>query len=238
MKYFSQSMSAVMIATAVLLSSQAWADDATHRISVTGIGEVSAAPDKATISVSIEARAKRMKDAREQVSSVVGRALAVTDALEIDRKYVNTSASTIRPEYRYHDGKRSFEGYYVSRQVLIDLRDLDNIGPLTEKLLDAGINNVSPPNLGSTKAADLKREALKRAIADAKLNAEIIADALGQKLGKALQVNAHSNHHRPVPQPMMMKAAFAEADSAAPANGYETGEIRFSANVNASFAIE
>lgn len=219
------------------LSSHAEPEQAS--INVSGFGEVSAAPNKAMISVSIEARRKRIQDARDEVSAVIGRTLAVTDSLNIERKYVNTSASTIRPEYRYNNGKRSFEGYYVSRRVLIDLRDLENIGPLTEKLLDAGINNVSPPSLGSTKAAELKREALKRASQDAKRNAQTIADALEVKLGKPISVNANSNNHRPTPRPMMMKSvAYADAESAAPAETYETGEIRFSANVNARFAID
>lgn len=219
------------------LSSHAEPEQAS--INVSGFGEVSAAPNKAMISVSIESRRKRIQDARDEVSAVIGRTLAVTDSLDIERKYVNTSASTIRPEYRYNNGKRSFEGYYVSRRVLVDLRDLENIGPLTERLLDAGINNVSPPSLGSTKAAELKREALKRASQDAKRNAQIIADALEVKLGKPISVNANSNNHRPAPRPMMMKsAAYADAESVAPAETYETGEIRFSANVNARFAID
>jgi uncharacterized protein YggE len=219
------------------LTSQA--EDEQPSINVSGVGEISAAPDKAMVSVSIESRRKRIQEARDEVAAVIGRTLAVTDSLDIDRKYVNTSASTIRPEYRYDNGKRSFQGYYVSRQVLIDLRDLDNIGPLTEKLLDAGINNVSPPSLGSTKAADLKRQALKRATEDAKRNAQIIAEALDVKVGKPISVNAHSNNHRPTPRPMMMKsAAYADAESFSPAETYETGEIRFSANVNARFSIE
>lgn len=232
-------LAALMLATACLLPLGAQADEATPSINVAGIGEISASPDKAMITVSIESRQKRIAEAREEVSAVISRALSITDLLNIDRKYVNTSGSTIRPEYRYNNGKRSFEGYYVSRQVQVDLRDLDNIGPLTEKLLDAGINNVSPPSLGSTKGAELKRKALKLAAADAKLNAQVIADTLGIKLGKPLNISAHSNNHNPVPQRMMMKsAAYADESGAAPSQTYETGEIRFSANVNASFAIQ
>lgn len=239
MKFLPTALTAPLLAIALLLPLAAQADETkTASIHVSGVGEVSATPDKAMISVSIESRQKRIQEARDEVSGVISRTLAVTDSLEIDRKYVNTSASTIRPEYRYNDGKRSFIGYYVSRQVLIDLRDLDNIGPLTEKLLDAGINNVSPPSLGSTQAAELKREALKRATQDAKLNAQVIADSVGATLGKPLQISAHSNNHNPVPRGMMMKAAYADAEGAAPSATYETGEIRFSANVNASFEIE
>lgn len=231
-------LSAFLIAASLLLPLSLQAEEAKPSINVSGIGQVSASPDKAMITVSIEARRKRIQEARDEVSAVISRALSITDMLEIDRKYVNTSGSTIRPEYRYNNGKRSFEGYYVSRQVLVDLRDLENIGPLTEKLLDAGINNVSPPNLGSTQAAELKRQALKLAAADAKLNAEVIADTLGVTIGKPLNISAHSNNHNPVQPRMMMKAAYAEDSAAAPSQTYETGEIRFKANVNASFAIE
>ena len=51
-------------------------------------------------------------------------------------------------------------------------------------------------------------------------------------------ISAHSNNHNPMSRGMMMKAAYADAEGAAPSATYETGEIRFSANVNASFEIE
>lgn len=217
------------------LSAQAANDDSAS-INVSGNGQVTAIPDKAVITVSVEARSKNFKQAREQVNGVVLRALGITDDLKIDRKYVNTSNSRINPEYRYTDRKRVFEGYYVSRQVIVDLRNLEHIGLLTEQLLDAGITNVSAPQFGSTQAASLKREALKRATADAMANAKAVAEELGVKRGKPLSINANS-HHNPGPRPVMMKAAYAES-SADAANSYETGEIRFSASVNARFAID
>lgn len=224
------------LSIALPLSSQA-GEHPPASLNVSGTGQVSATPDKAMISVSVEARSKRVQEARDEVNAVIARALGITDGLNIERKYVNTSNSQIRPEYRYHERKRIFEGYYVSRQVIIDLRNLELIGTLTEKLLDAGINNVSPPQLGSSKAVALQRQALKRATADAMANAKAVADTLGVKVGKPLSVNANSRHN-PGPRPvMMMKADYAESSSGAAAT-YETGEINFSASVNASFAID
>lgn len=224
----------LVLSMALPLTSQA--NDDAASINVSGNGEISAAPDKAVISVSVEARSKNFKQARDEVNAVIARALGITDALKIDRKYVNTSNSQIRPEYRYHERKRIFEGYYVSRQVIVDLRNLEQIGELTEKLLDAGINNVSPPQLGSTKAAALKRQALKRATSDAMANAKAVASSLGVTVGKPLSVNANS-HHNPGPRPVMMKMAYSESSADAGAT-YETGEIRFTANVNIRFAID
>lgn len=224
------------LSIALPLSSQA-GEHPPASINVTGTGQISAAPDKALISVSVEARSKRVQEARNEVNAVIAKALGITDGLKIDRKFVNTSNSQIRPEYRYHERKRIFEGYYVSRQVIVDLRKLEQIGTLTEQLLDAGITNVSPPQLGSSKAATLQRQALKRATADAMANAKAVADTLGVTVGKPLSINANS-HHNPGPRPvMMMKADYAESSGGAAAT-YETGEIRFSANVNASFAID
>lgn len=235
------SITSLALLSSLVFSSLSHADSQPHEpepsINVSGIGEVSVSPDKAIITVSIEARRKRIQAARDEVNAVIGRALAVTDSLAIERQYVNSSASNIRPEYRHHNGKRNFEGYYVSRQLVIDLRDLEQIGALNEKLLDAGINNVSAPRLGSTQAAEHKRQALTQASKDARKNAQALASGLGVKLGKVLSLNAHSNHHNPLPRGMMMKAAYAEADTAAPSETYETGQIRFRANVNARFAI-
>lgn len=231
----SRLVTCMVLSLGLLIPLASQADEPAH-IAVTGHGQVSTTPDKAVITVSVEARSKDFKQAREQVNGVVLRALGITDELNIDRQYVNTSNSRINPEYRYTDRKRVFEGYYVSRQIIVDLRNLEHIGLLTERLLDAGITNVSSPQFGSTQAASLKRQALQQATADAMANAKAVASGLGLQLGKPLSINANS-HHNPGPRPVMMKAAYAES-SADATNSYETGEIRFSANVNARFAID
>ena len=91
----------------------------------------------------------------------------------------------MQPEYRWNekDRKRVLLGYAVTRQVDIELRDLDKLGTLLEKAVDAGVNQVGDPVLDSTRRKELERQAMTKAVEDARLNAETLATAAGVKLG-------------------------------------------------------
>ena len=222
-----------------LLSFATYADERQDSIiSVSGFGEIIVDPNKATIHVSVESRKKTQKEARDDVNNVVIKATSVIEKLDIDKKYVNSSRSQIRPEYRYTNNRRVFNNYYVSRQLIIDLRDLEKIGPLMESLLDAGISNVSPPNFSSTELDDLKRKALAIATKDARKNATVIAKSLDVKLGNVKSFNYNNSRHnsrQPSPRYAMAMADSAKSEAS---ETYEVGQIPVSVNVNATFYID
>ena len=53
----------------------------------------------------------------------------------------------------------------------------------SESSIDLGVNQVGDPRLDSSKRQELVREALAKAVVDARQNAEVIAKAAGAKLG-------------------------------------------------------
>lgn len=226
---------------AASLSQVALADDHVRDVSVNGFGEISVAPDRATLSFAVEARDKNLDQARDQVSSVVAKTLAIADELGIQRKYVVSSHSNIRPEYTHHykSGERSFSGYFVNRQVSVYLQDVELLGVVTEKLLDAGINNVSSPKFSHSKEEQLRRKALAAAATDARANAIAMAAALGNSVGDTLNISSNVQTNSPAPAPRMMKMASASlADGAAPAAGYSAGQIIINATVSARFQLK
>ena len=111
--------------------------------------------------------------------------LALTRELKIDPKHVNATRLQVQPEYRWNenDRKRVLLGYMVSRQIEVELRDLDQLGTLLERAVDAGVNQVGDPMLDSSRRKELEREAMTKAVEDARLNAEALARAAGAKLG-------------------------------------------------------
>ena len=61
------------------------------------------------------------------------------------------------------DRKRVLLGYLVSRQVQVELRDLELLGTLLERAVDAGVNQVNDPVLDSSRRKQLEREAMAKA---------------------------------------------------------------------------
>ncbi|MGH8530434.1 MAG: SIMPL domain-containing protein [Nevskiales bacterium] len=207
-------------------------------IQVTGQAEINAVPDEATVTMGVEARAKNLDDAQAEVDEVVGKFLQLCDELGIARKYVTATSLNINPEYQWPEGggKPRLIGFFVSRQLQVELKDLSKLGTLTTRAISSGVTNVSPPHLRASKAKELEREALTKAAADARLRAVALAQGAGVKLGGVRVLNAQQTFIPP-PYPRAMAMMKTEAADMAPAQTYETGEIKYSATVTAEFDL-
>lgn len=219
--------------------SPAFAEEQPRSVSVSGTGEVEAIPDAAFVGMAIEARDKKLASAQAEVDEKVSDFLKLVDKLGIDRKFVKTTGKTVRPEHRWDDKTRKqyLIGYYVSRQLQVDLRDLEKLGDLMHRAVEAGVNQVSPPQLRATNEQQLRREALAKAADDARANAAVLAAALDAKLGPVRQISAQDQMHLPQPRYRMAMAMESSADMA-PEQTYETGQIKITATVNATFDLK
>ena len=164
-------------------------------IGVGGQGEVRAEPDRATVTLGVESRKPKLADARAEVAKTVEAVLKLTRELKIDPKLVRSTRINVQPEYNWNPqaNERNLIGYYVSRQVEVELHDLEKLGQLLERATDLGVNQMGDPRLDSSKRQDLVREALAKAVVDARQNAEVIAKAAGAKLGSRAD---HQREHR------------------------------------------
>lgn len=207
-------------------------------VSVSGQGEVQAEPDQAIVTLGVESRKLKLEEARAEVTKTIEAVLKLTRDLKIDQKYVRATRINVQPEYNWDNNarERNLIGYFVSRQIEVDLRDLDKLGALLEKATDLGVNQLGDPRLESSKRRDLERDALAKAVQDARLNAEAVAKAAGAKLGAARTISASSGY---VPMPMMSRgktmAMAAESDQAA--QTYQSGQMTFNGNVQVEYDL-
>jgi hypothetical protein len=205
-------------------------------INVSGQGEIQAEPDRAVVSLGIEARKPKMEDARAEVTRTVAAVLKLTREMKIDQKYVRATRIHVQPEYNWDNDarERNLIGYYVSRQIEVDLRELDKLGELLERAFDAGVNQVGEPQLDSSRRRDLERQALAKAVADARMNAEAVAKAAGARLGPPRTISASSGFVPP-PRPMHMKAMAAETADAA--RSYQSAQMDFNGTVQIQYDL-
>ena len=229
----------LMVASMLASASVATAAEAPLRlVSVTGSGEVKAQPDMAYVTLGVEARRPTLSEARAEVNATVERLLALTRELKIEPKFVDSTRLQVQPDYRW-DEKSSSQvllGYVVSRQVDVELHDLDRLGTLLEKSVSAGVNQVGGARLDSSRRKELERAALSQAVDDARLNADALARAAGAKLGPVQSLSTTGT--MPVPmyaQKAMSVAAAPMADEAE--QSYQSSEMKFTASVSAQFAL-
>lgn len=216
------------------------ADDAERprTVTVTGVGDVSAAPDKAIVAMGAQAIEPELGAAREKVTRAVQSFLRLTEELGIADKYVQTSQLTVRPEYEWNPKTQQQRqiGFFVERQLRVDLRDLNELGVLMERAVSSGINLVSGPEFGSSREDELRRVALRRAALDARASAAALCDALGVELGTLRRITAGHQGFAPPVMPYAM-AKMEAADTGGAAQTYQAGEINISAQVTAEFDL-
>ncbi len=235
MKSIAASLS-VLVLSLLSSASALAADDHPRLISVSGQGEVQAEPDRAMVTLGMESHKVKLDDARAEVTKAIEAILKLTRDLKLDSKYVRATRINVQPEYNWDNNgrERTLIGYVVARQVEIELRDLDKLGQLLEKSTDLGVNQLGDPRLDSSKRHDLEREALSKAVEDARLNAEAIAKAAGAKLGPAHTISATSGFAAP-PMPMRVKAMAATAGDAS--QTYQTGQMSFTGSVQIEYDL-
>jgi hypothetical protein len=207
-------------------------------ISVSGTGTIDATPDIARLALAVQRRDTNMEVARDATVKVSKAFLALCMKLGIKESKIRTSGLTIQPEYRWDEkqNQQVFTGYFVQRQLQVEINDLDKLGDVIEGAIDAGVNEVSPPQLDSSKRKELNRDALAAATEDAKANAERIAASLSVKLGSVRTVVAGGAAPPPMPMQEMRVSAMA-MDGAAKASNYVPGEISFESRVDATFDV-
>jgi len=222
----------------------AQAEPAPDRRSVTvnGHGEVMAVPDRARLAMAIDVTQPDLRSAQTEVNRIARDYLAQLKTLGVKDDDVSTAGLSVRAEYDYSPktGSRRFVGYHINRGISIVVRELDKVGDVLLKATASGINSVSEPQLESSKADELQRQALAKAADDARANAKALADALGARLGAIHTLNASTESG---PLPLVATARFKTLSAAAPEAsgndeiGFSAGQIRFSATLSADFDL-
>lgn len=212
------------------------ADDAPRTLRVQGEATITAAPDLARLTLAVQHRDPSMAAARDRVVRVSRDFLALAKKHGIPEGKVSSSGLNIRPDYRWDPAteQQVLTGYFVQRQLGVELAELDRLGELIEGALNVGVNEVSPPQLDSSQRRELQRQALGRAGEDARRTAEQLAAAMGLKLGPVLAVEA-GDVSSPGPMPRM-GAVRAMADMEA-AESYVAGEIVLDGRVGVVFQL-
>ncbi len=225
---------------AMTLTQPASAEEYAYRtITVTGDANVKKAPDKATISISIEEESEDLAAAKKATDDQLEALYSIAKNAGIAEKDMQTTYSSIQPVYDYNNGTRSFRSYNVNHQVELTLKQPDKVAALTEKLLAAKIDQINNVTYGLQEEDDAQSEALKKALAKAKTKAQMMASSLGESVDRVLQINESGVSFQPLPimmrKSMMMSGApMAEDASVAP----PTGEIAINANVTVTFSLK
>jgi uncharacterized protein YggE len=204
--------------------------DAIPQIAVTGRGEVKVSPDRATIQVSVQTRAVTAAAAAAENTTRQQAVLRALRALGLANDQLSTINYNVYPEQRYEQGKEPvIVAYNVTNTLLVDVRKLDQVGPLIDAALSHGANMITSLQFFASNTEAARRSAIASAIEKARADAEAAARAAHGSLGTLLEINIGA-YLPPPPRPMMMlRSAGGVAQADTPINpGEETLSVEVS----------
>ena len=107
---------------------------------VTGMGQVTSAPDIATLNGGVEAVAETVAEARRNAAQAMEAMMQALAARGVEERDIQTTGFNIRSEYQYDRDKDRNElvGYRVSNQISVKVRNLEQVGTTIDDMVEAG----------------------------------------------------------------------------------------------------
>ena len=215
----------IALAGAVGLPDLADAQDAAAEgdtITVSGVGSVDAVPNEAQMSFGVETRrptAQGAVAANADAMRKVINALRQARGREIATQWVSV--------YPVSSEQGAVDGYSASNSVSATA-DVDDAAALIDAAVEAGANQVSGPGLGRADAEALYRDALAKAVGEARARAQVLAKAAGRTLGEITSISESTA----TPYPYAERAALDAA-----ATPIVPGEQETTASITVTFSL-
>jgi uncharacterized protein YggE len=173
-------------AGAVGLPDLAGAQDApepTDSLTVSGVGTVKSVPDEAQMSFGVETRGATAKAAVAANADAMRRivnALRQAGGRELATQWVSV--------YSISGSETGSVTEYSASNSVSATSDTGDAAALIDAATGAGANQVSGPGLTSSNSEELYRQALGKAVDEARLRAQVLAKAAGRTLGEITSI--------------------------------------------------
>jgi hypothetical protein len=178
---------ALLVAAATLAPLSARAVD--KLVTVNGEATVAVAPDAVIIRVGVSSLGKTAREATDANSHKMTAVLASIKDAGITDSDVQTSRLSLQPQYdTSKPGPARLQGFQVTNQVTVKIRDIDKLPTILDKAIGAGANEMSGIEFVVSEQSKLIDKARDEAIADARRKAALYAQAAGGKLGHVVSI--------------------------------------------------
>src|ERR1044072_8412610 len=207
------------------------------RVNVVGNSIVQAQPDTAILSISVVTQARNALEAQQQNATKTDAVVRALKAAAGTGAEVKTSGYSLQPQRVYKENQPpTITGYEARNSVNVTTSDLNKVGTIIDAAAEAGSNEVL--NIGFTLRQD--RPGRDRALSEGTLaavsKAQVIAQALGGRVVRIVEVQEEGFQQRP-PVPMYQMESF-QAKVGAVATPIEVGSFDISSRVQVVAEVE
>lgn len=197
-------------------------------VKASGEATVNVAPDQATVDIGVVTQAATAQVAAAQNGARLQSALDQLRNLLGKGADLKTVGYSLNPNYQTpkNGGPATISGYTASNTIELTLTDFSQVGKAIDAATQNGANRIQQLQYGLKNQRTAQAQALRLATERARANAEAMAEALGLRLGKVVQVEQATGG---VPVRPMME--FSRLQAATPV------ETPQSVSVNASVTL-
>ena len=205
-------------------------------ISVSGVGTVSGTPNMLRLQTSIDVTRPDVNTALHDANATMA---AVQHALKADgvaAADLQTSGLSVQPNYAYSNNTTRLNGYTVSENLTVVLRDLSKAGTTINDAAQAGGDSLRIGGASLDLSGDdaLVAQARQKAFGDALAKATAYAKAAGRALGPVTSISETQDSS---PQPYYYKNFGMSASAPAAPVPVEAGSQDVTVNISVTWSL-
>lgn len=177
------------------------------RVIVSGDSLVQAQPDTAILTISVVTQAKNALEAQQQNAARTDAVVRTLKSAAGAGSEVKTSGYSLQPQRIYRESQPpTITGYEARNTVTVTIGDLTKVGPVIDAAAQSGANDIGGVAFTLRKDRPARDEALALATREAMSKAQVIAQALGGRVARIVEVQEEGTVR---PRPMYDAAEMA-----------------------------
>ena len=206
------------------------------RVMITGDSIVQAQPDTAIVTIAVVTQNRSAISAQQENATKTDAVVRALKAAAGSGSEVKTSGYSLQPQRIYKENQPpTITGYEARNAVTVTLSDLTKVGSIIDAAAQAGANDVSGIAFTLRQDRQARDRALSEATREAVSKAQVIAQALGGRVVRIVEVQEEGFQQRP-PVPFYAgEMAMAKAGAATP---IEVGALDITSRVQLIAEVE
>ena len=207
------------------------------RVNVVGDSIVQAQPDTAIVQIGVVTQARNALDAQQQNATKTDAVIRALKAAAGTGAEVKTSGYSLQPQRVYKENQPpTITGYEARNSVTVTTGDLNKVGAIIDAAAQAGSNDVAGISFTLRQDRPARDRALSEATREAVSKAQVIAQALGGRVVRIVEVQEEGFQQRP-PMPYQTET-FAMKAGVAAQTPIEVGALDITSRVQLIAEVE
>lgn len=207
-----------------------------RNLNVNGTGIAYLTPDIAYINIGVHTEGPTASEAVDTNKTQTNAVLAALKKAGVEDKDLRTTNFSIYPSQQYGpDGSVTGTTYMVDNTVYVTVRNLDGLGALLDDTIAAGANSINSIQFDASDKTAAVTEARTKAVKDAEVQAQQLAEAAGVTLGGIQTISSYDNSPYPVADG---KGGGGGAMAASAPVSIQPGQLTITVSVSAVYGIQ